>query len=242
MWASRDEQLIQFGMFPSSYKQIETAFTFSVLDDFLTDNLECKTTAQQYYSKLQSITNCMFPGSVSVCSHFFPRQCLIFNVLVSLCRIYTSNSSGLLVNGVICRVKWIVGLHIMMMNIPGMDQWQCSVQHTPARPDDWKTRYTKYEFTSWNWSHYELCCSKQLIQTFIMDGNFSAEHMRCREGEAEALLAAEMAFMANPNSFNTHLLSGQEYSQVCGFTRCHLWWLKPCLIEVCKVLFFNLLR
>ena len=45
-----------------------------------------------------------------------------------------------------------------------------------------------------------------------MDGNFSAEHMRCREGEAEALLAAEMAFMANPNSFNTHLLSGQEYS------------------------------
>ena len=133
MWASRDEQLIQFGMFPSSYKQIETAFTFSVLDDFLTDNLECKTTAQQYYSKLQSITNCMFPGSVTVCSHSFPRQCSIFNVLVSLCRIYISNSSGLLVNGVICRVKWIVGLHIMMMNILGMDQWQCSVQHTPRQ-------------------------------------------------------------------------------------------------------------
>ena len=62
----RDEQLIQSGLFPSSYKQIETAFTFSVLDDFLTDNLECKTTAQQYYSKLQSITNRMFPGSVPV--------------------------------------------------------------------------------------------------------------------------------------------------------------------------------
>jgi hypothetical protein len=40
-------------------KQIETAFTFSVLDDFLLDNLECKTTAQQYYSKLQHITNQM---------------------------------------------------------------------------------------------------------------------------------------------------------------------------------------
>jgi hypothetical protein len=64
---ARDEQLLQSGLFPASFKQIETAFTFSVLDDFLTDNLECKTTAQQYYSKLQSITNRMFPGHVPVC-------------------------------------------------------------------------------------------------------------------------------------------------------------------------------
>jgi hypothetical protein len=51
------EQLFNAGLFPSSFKQIETVFTFAVLDDFLADNLECKTTAQQYYSKLQSITN-----------------------------------------------------------------------------------------------------------------------------------------------------------------------------------------
>ena len=64
--ASRDEQLLHTGIFPSSLKQIETAFTFSVLDDFLLDNLECKTTAQQYYSKLQHITNQMFPDNVPV--------------------------------------------------------------------------------------------------------------------------------------------------------------------------------
>ena len=71
-----DQQLLQAGLFPSSFKQTETAFTFSVLDDFLIDNLECKTTAQQYYSKLQMITNRMFPDSVPV---FFPhciRICL----------------------------------------------------------------------------------------------------------------------------------------------------------------------
>jgi hypothetical protein len=44
---ARDEQLLQSVLFPSSFKQIETAFTFSVLDDFLTENLECNTTAQQ---------------------------------------------------------------------------------------------------------------------------------------------------------------------------------------------------
>ncbi|KAH9047032.1 hypothetical protein EDB83DRAFT_2523290 [Lactarius deliciosus] len=61
---TNDEQLLQAGMFPSTFRHIETTFTFSVLDDFLADNLECKTTAQQYYSKLQSITNRMFPDNV----------------------------------------------------------------------------------------------------------------------------------------------------------------------------------
>lgn len=61
------EQLIRAQMLPSSFNNIETVFTFAVLDDFLTDNLECKTTAQQYFSKLQSLTNKMFPDRVPVC-------------------------------------------------------------------------------------------------------------------------------------------------------------------------------
>jgi len=65
-----DEQLLETRLFPSSLKNIETVFTFSVLEDFLIDNLECKTTAQQYYSKLQHISNRMFPGQVPVCDHF----------------------------------------------------------------------------------------------------------------------------------------------------------------------------
>jgi hypothetical protein len=64
--AAKHEQLFNTALFPSSFKQVETAFTFAVLDDFLANNLECKTTAQQYYSKLQSITNWMFPDSVQV--------------------------------------------------------------------------------------------------------------------------------------------------------------------------------
>jgi hypothetical protein len=77
---ANDEQLLQAGLFSSSFKQIETAFTFSVLDDFLSDNLECKTTAQQYYSKLQSITNRMFPHLVPVCTTAF--QICLFMLMV----------------------------------------------------------------------------------------------------------------------------------------------------------------
>ena len=62
-----DEQLLQSGLFPATFKSIKTVFTFSILDGFLKDNSECKTVAQQYYSKLQSTTNKMFPHLVPVC-------------------------------------------------------------------------------------------------------------------------------------------------------------------------------
>ena len=43
-----------------------------------------------------------------------------------------------------------------------------------------------------------------------MDGNFSAEHMRCRSGEQGALLSAGQAFMANPDLYGTHMDNGKE--------------------------------
>jgi CxC2 like cysteine cluster associated with KDZ transposases len=64
---NKDEQLLRSGLLPATFKSIKTLFTFSVLDDFLRDNLECKTTAQQYYSKLQSTTSRMFPNLVPAC-------------------------------------------------------------------------------------------------------------------------------------------------------------------------------
>jgi hypothetical protein len=64
---SKEEQLLGTCLFPATFKQIETVFSFSVLDNFLVDNLECKTTAQQYFSKLQSMTSTMFPDYIQVC-------------------------------------------------------------------------------------------------------------------------------------------------------------------------------
>ena len=82
-----EEQLLQARLFPATFRQIETLFTVSVLEDFLTDNLECKTTAQQYYSKLQSITSKMFPYIVPVCfSH------LSYTYLIKINRTATSSS------------------------------------------------------------------------------------------------------------------------------------------------------
>jgi hypothetical protein len=119
------EQLFNAGLFPSSFKQIKTVFTFTVLDDFLADNLECKTTAQQYYSKLQSITNQMFPDSVPVC-YLCPY--VSFHALTGPPRIYTSNFCEHHVNGVTLGIECTVGLGMRAAPLK-MDPWQSSAQH-----------------------------------------------------------------------------------------------------------------
>ncbi|KAI9443894.1 hypothetical protein H4582DRAFT_2071441 [Lactarius indigo] len=180
---ANDEQLLQAGIFPSTFKQIETAFTFSVLDDFLADNLECKTTAQQYYSKLQSITNRMFPDHV-------PN---LYKQLLRASRQWRDLKN---------RIESGLGhQHTGTSANEGSMAIFCPACPQPGinLPDDWRTRYNDK--------------LNQLIRTFIMDGNFSAEHMRCRTGDTDVPLSVGMAFMANPNSYKAHLHSGQEISQ-----------------------------
>ncbi|KAG1731781.1 hypothetical protein EDB19DRAFT_1896895 [Suillus lakei] len=59
-----DVQLCQMGLFLVSFTQPKTAFTFDVLDDFLLDNLECGTSAMNYYNKLRRMTTSVFPHLV----------------------------------------------------------------------------------------------------------------------------------------------------------------------------------
>ena len=66
--SAADIQLFQMGFFPASFLlRPQTAFTFGVLNDFLIDNLECKTSAQSYYEKLRQLTSAIFPHLVPAC-------------------------------------------------------------------------------------------------------------------------------------------------------------------------------
>ncbi|KAF8816201.1 hypothetical protein BYT27DRAFT_7022290, partial [Phlegmacium glaucopus] len=59
-----DEQLLDLQMLAASYDKIKTVFSFHCLDDYQLSNLECKTSAYQYYQKLRRLTNPAFPQSV----------------------------------------------------------------------------------------------------------------------------------------------------------------------------------
>lgn len=65
-------QYLQMGFYPATYKQIETVFSFQVLDDYRIENLECQTSYHHYYSKLRRLTNSIFPENVPVrCLHLY---------------------------------------------------------------------------------------------------------------------------------------------------------------------------
>ena len=61
-----DVQLMMAGLFPATFRNPKTAFTFRVLGDFHLDNLECKTTPSQFFSRLRRLTNDEFPNTVPV--------------------------------------------------------------------------------------------------------------------------------------------------------------------------------
>jgi hypothetical protein len=58
--------LLRAKLFPASFKNPKTAFTFEVLDHFRVDSLECKTAAMNFMSKICRITNEAFPSQVPV--------------------------------------------------------------------------------------------------------------------------------------------------------------------------------
>ena len=60
-------QLLRHRLFPSTILRPQTAFSFNVLDEFLVDSLECKTSASSFYSKLRRLTNNAFPDTLPVC-------------------------------------------------------------------------------------------------------------------------------------------------------------------------------
>ncbi|KAI6026871.1 hypothetical protein BKA83DRAFT_4050885, partial [Pisolithus microcarpus] len=57
-------QLFRAKLCPSTFEKPSTAFTFSVLDDFLRDNVECGISGMNYYNKLRRVTSNVFPHLV----------------------------------------------------------------------------------------------------------------------------------------------------------------------------------
>ena len=62
----RHIQFLDTGFYPATKKKPRTVFTFHVLDDFYMENLECKTAARNYYSKLRRLTSRVFSHLVPV--------------------------------------------------------------------------------------------------------------------------------------------------------------------------------
>ena len=62
-----DTQLMSLRLFPSTFRQPSTAFSFALLDDFVLEASECQTSAMRYFRKLRRLTSNAFPHTIPVC-------------------------------------------------------------------------------------------------------------------------------------------------------------------------------
>ncbi|KAG1763081.1 hypothetical protein EDD22DRAFT_846611 [Suillus occidentalis] len=124
--------------FPTSTSRPWTAFTFDVLDHFLIDALECKTSAMSFFQKLHRLTNNAFPGSVP-------------------------------------------------------DQYSCP-QPGINMPVNWQ-------------DHYE---SWLVMQRYVVDGNFTAQHMNMKQPHLDVTLSDGLGYMVTDIDYQAHLSSAKE--------------------------------
>jgi len=118
------ELLLRAKLFPASFKNPKTAFTFEVLDHFRIDALECKTSAMNFMSKIGQITNEAFPSQVPVCIMLCRMR---FACLLSDSRTDIGSYSESLDSGGTFTITLELALFMIGQIFLSMAVWHCSV-------------------------------------------------------------------------------------------------------------------
>ncbi|KAF8266490.1 hypothetical protein EI94DRAFT_1701677 [Lactarius quietus] len=160
-----DLQLMMAGLFPATFHNPKTAFTFQVLEEFHLDNLECKTTPSQFFSRLKRLTSDEFPNTVLVGDRY--------QELLRVSRYWRALTS---------RKRFGFGYGEINQDKPGSMAIFCALCAQPGinLPENWR----EYENSK-----------TLFMRGFMMDGNFQAEHKRMRNPENDVPLSDGTGFM-----------------------------------------------
>jgi len=113
-------QLLRMRLYPATVQRPQTSFTFDVLDHFYIDSMECKTSANNFYSKLRRLTSNAFPHTVPV-AHGIELRCN--KTLTLLCRTGIVNCYGSQGNGGSCSLKKDLDMDMMFSQFQGKETW-----------------------------------------------------------------------------------------------------------------------
>ncbi|KAF8220464.1 hypothetical protein L208DRAFT_1199772, partial [Tricholoma matsutake] len=175
----QENHLLQLGLFLVSYENIKATFTFKVLDDVQLSNLECKSSTDQYYQKLQCMTSPLFPNAMEDQYRELLRASWLWQMLKHL---NTGGSSAAAMHGV--------------TDIPTF----CAACPQPGvnLPENWTEDPVQMAYT----------------QTFVMDGNFTAVHQKCKNAHHDIKLSHGDFFMTKLNHYKSHLAIAKEHHAV----------------------------
>ncbi|KAF8802880.1 hypothetical protein BYT27DRAFT_7305988 [Phlegmacium glaucopus] len=174
-----DEQLLDLQMLAASYDKIKTVFSFHCLDDYRLSNLECKTSAYQYYQKLRRLTNPAFPQSVPNRYNEFRRA--------------TRQWRNLKLR------KWFGLGHRLGSPTKGSMALFCAACPQPGvnLPADHMSRYS----------------ADETMRSFVVDGNFTADHIKQTQPDDDVWLTDGEGFMTATGPYAVHIKKAVDPKQ-----------------------------
>ncbi|KAI6015712.1 hypothetical protein EDC04DRAFT_2870443 [Pisolithus marmoratus] len=152
--------LLRQRLFPASISKPKTTFTFDVLDHFLIDALECKTSAMSFYQKLKRFTNNAFPERVPDRYRELMRVSWLWRDLKHR--------------------KWFGFGHDMEQDPGEGYDLPSSAQPAPNQVDT-------------------------IMRQYIIDGNFTAQHMKMNKPELDVALSDGKGYMVAEVTYQSHL-------------------------------------
>ncbi|KAM6503384.1 hypothetical protein JOM56_000327 [Amanita muscaria] len=170
-------QLVRARLFPSSITKPQTAFTFDVLDQFLIDALECKTSAMSFYQKLRRLTDNAFPN-------LLPDR---YRELMRVSRVWRDLSN---------RKRAGFGHDTQREPGPGELAIFCPACPQPGinLPERWS----------------EIYDSDAVALRYVLDGNFTAQHMKMKRPEDDVALSDGLGYMVNDKCYQSHIRSAAD--------------------------------
>ncbi|KAG1727897.1 hypothetical protein EDB19DRAFT_1941844 [Suillus lakei] len=192
---SPDIQMFQHRFFPASFNRPKTVFTFRVLDDFLLNNLECGTSALNYYSKLlaNDLEHVSTPCSSNAISpsskgHDIDKACGQdrYRELMRVARQWRQLKT----------MKWHGFGHQYDNPNAGDLALFC-----PARPQPGINISLSGDESLDDWKYTQL---------FVMDRNFKAEHLHPIKPFDEVWLSDGLGFMVGKDRYKKHLAEAAD--------------------------------
>ncbi|KAG2096761.1 uncharacterized protein F5147DRAFT_656558 [Suillus discolor] len=191
----------------------KSAFTFDILNDFLLDNLECGTSAMNYYSKLRRMTMAVFPHLVPVFHIHIPQHSIYlprvpiyslhrYRELMRVARQWRKLKL-LKRNGFGHEEKDVrpsdLALFCPACPQPGINVTLPVGEHTE---DSNVNKGSDLQTPSWLYT-----------RLLVMDGNFKAEHLHPVHPGDEVSLMDGHGFMVGDTLYKEHLAIAQDTIQ-----------------------------
>ena len=207
-------QLLHVRLFPASFKNPKTTFTFEVLDHFWVDTLECKTAAMNFMRKIQQISNEAFPSDVAVGIRLFGwLYCVNDNYRTAIGNYFESP-----VSGGICTIRSKWALFMINQMFPLMVGWQYFVQHAHTLVSISLLRVNGNQRIS-----FVLC--DHLLQILMDDrllywpqpvvyGNMKLVHLFMKWPEANVSLSDGELFMVKCKPYADHVTRAPQHQPV----------------------------